>query len=79
MATHITTSPEVRKVVDAAIKSGAWHIEAGTKHHKIRHIESGRMISFPKTPSDNHRSHLNLKSEIRKVEAGRPGWGMQHR
>lgn len=74
MATHISTSSEVRKVIETAVKTGAWHIESGAKHQKIRHT-SGRMISFPTTPSDNKRSSLNLKSEIRKIEMGLPGWG----
>lgn len=68
-----TTDDRVRKVVTAAIDSGQWELEIGSKHQRIRHT-SGRMVTFGKTSSDRD-SHLFLARDIRRVEAGMPGWG----
>ena len=77
MAKKIMTSPEVLRVVNAAIATGAWICEGRCgKHNKLRHVASGRMVAFAVTPGDSQRGPLNLKSEIRKVESGRPGWGI---
>lgn len=75
MAKRIESSKEVRKVIQTAIASGAWHMESGKKHNKIRHT-SGRIVSFAASPGDNHRGALNLQSSIRHIEDGRPGWGI---
>lgn len=69
----MSKSPEVNKVVIQAVKSGAWHLESGGHHSKLRHT-SGRMVTFSGTVSDV-RSFKNLERDIRHVELGLPGRG----
>lgn len=68
-----TKSPEIAKIVNAAVSTGKWRIESGTAHGKLRH-ESGRMVTYAATTSDR-RSFKNLARDIRHVELGMPGRG----
>lgn len=67
--------PNILRVVNLAIKKGGWTIEDGTKHPKLRHQESGRMVAIACNKGDP-RGHLNLEKHIKHVERGMPGWGM---
>lgn len=71
----IITSPELKKVVKAAIASGQWTLEDGSKHQRIRHV-NGRMVTFAASSSDR-RACLYLARDIRHIEKGIPGWGQQ--
>lgn len=68
-----TTSPEIRRVVEAALARGTWVLEAGGKHVKLRY-HTGRMVIFAVSASDV-RAHKNLLRDIRHVELGIPGRG----
>lgn len=68
-----SNNPEITKVINKAIKTGAWHIENGSRHGKLRHT-SGRMVVYAATASDV-RSSKNLERDIRHVELGLPGRG----
>lgn len=74
MAKQTYACPEMRRVIDKALRSGCWHIEGGGSHGKLRHT-SGRMVVFGGTISD-HRAIANFQRDIRHVEAGLPGRGM---
>ena len=74
MATHIKTSPELRKQVDKAIESGNWEFEKGSKHQRLRHKASGRMVTFALSSSDRNAAKFFAR-DLRHVEAGLPGWG----
>lgn len=67
-------SPEIKRIVKAAIDTGKWTLEDGSKHARIRHA-SGRMVTFAGSSSDR-QSALYLKRDIKHVEKGLPGWGM---
>lgn len=75
MAKRYATSTEIRAVVDAAINTGAWHLCGCSKHRKLQHIESKRVVVFAVSPSDR-RAALNLRRDIRHIERGLPGWGI---
>lgn len=74
MATRLVTGSEYFKIVKAAVNTGKWCIETKGKHNKLKHIESGKLVFFPITPGDC-KGHLNLKKNIKRIEAGLPGWG----
>ena len=69
----IKTSPELLVIIKKALGSGAWTVEAGRKHHKLRHT-SGRMVTFAGSSSDRQASKY-LDRDIRHVEMGYPGRG----
>lgn len=73
MSTALKTSPEIRNVVNAALSSGNWSLEKGSKHPKIRH-SSGRMVTFAVSSSDRMAAKF-LERDIRRVEQGIPGRG----
>lgn len=66
--THISSCGVMRKVVEAAIATGKWHVEHGGKNNHLVHV-SGKRISFSRGGSD-FRAPLNVKRDIRHVEAG---------
>lgn len=71
---RFATSSGIRKIIDQAIASGAWDLEQRSKHNKIRHRVTGRLVVFAVSASD-HLAEKNLARDIKHVECGMPGRG----
>lgn len=62
----MSSKRDVKDFIKAAEANG-WRLEKSTgKHLKMRHVETGHVVSVPKTPSD-HRSLKNKDAQMRKI------------
>ncbi|HNA86183.1 MAG TPA: hypothetical protein PLB04_11485 [Nitrospira sp.] len=57
---------DIDQLIKGMVRSG-WRFERG-RHGKLFHPLGLGFITFPKTPSD-HRSLLNLRRDIRRLES----------
>lgn len=69
MARKFSNNKEISQLVVKALESGAWVYEDGKKHGKLLHKATLMVLAVSKSPSCM-RASLNLKSEIRQIEAG---------
>ena len=69
MARKFSNNKEISQLVVKALESGAWVYEDGKKHGKLLHKATRMVLAVSKSPSCM-RASLNLKSEIRQIEAG---------
>lgn len=60
---------DMRKLVKELEQTGRWVLVSINRHIKIKHVETGRIISVPGSPSDR-RSMLNCQKDISRVERG---------
>lgn len=70
----LKTSPEIKKVIEAAVASGEWMLEDGKKHGRLRHVRSNRFVTYAGSSSDR-QACLFFKRDLIHVEKGIPGWG----
>jgi len=67
---------DMNQLVKRMVRTG-WTFERG-KHGKLRHPAGIGFITFARTPGD-HRSLLNFRRDVRRLEASMPGIRTQAR